>query len=245
MVLPAGQPYQNFGVPGVGSQQQCPQQTTTYFLRVQFNDGSVQQPQIIISVNPAGGDSPVITQFTVDPTQISAGQCVTARWQVTGNVTRVAILTNGQVRWDGAPATGNWQDCPQSPGEVNYTLQAFGADGVAVQTSRQVSVGGAGSSAPVIYSFAADQTTVKAGTPVTLRWDAGGGATNVMIERDYINRTNLTINGSVLNGYTLDTPVQAGADRRQRAGRLPLDRDECRRSSGAIRRRGYCNAVSI
>ena len=137
-------------VPGVSSQQQCPQQTTTYYLRVQFNDGSVQQPSITITVNPPSGQGPVITQFTVDPTEISVGQCVNVQWQVTGNVARVAILTNGQVRWDGAPASGNWQDCPQSPGVVNYAIQAFASDGVAVQTSRDVSVASSGSAAPVI-----------------------------------------------------------------------------------------------
>jgi polar amino acid transport system substrate-binding protein len=199
-----GQPWQNNGVPGVSSQQQCPQQTTTYFLRVQFNDGSVQQPQITITVNPAGGDSPVITQFTVNPTQIAAGQCVNVQWQVTGNVVRVAILTNGQVRWDGAPATGNWQDCPQTPGVVNYAIQAFASDSVAVQTSRDVSVAGSGSTAPVINSFTVDQQSVPFGELVTLRWDVGGGATRVSLERNYRTATPLSINGSVLNGYTFD-----------------------------------------
>jgi hypothetical protein len=123
----------------------------------------------------------------------------------------VAILSNGQVRWDGAPATGQWQDCPQSPGVVNYAIQAFGANGQMAQTSRDVSVASAGTSAPVILSFTVDNSTVKAGAPVTLRWDVGGGASNVAIERDYIVRQNLTINGSVLNGYTYDTPVAAGS----------------------------------
>jgi polar amino acid transport system substrate-binding protein len=201
--FPAGQPYQNYGVPGVSSQQQCPQQTTTYYLRVQFNDGSVQQPSIVITVNPVAG-GPVISQFTVDPSQISAGQCVTARWQVTGNVVRVAILSNGQVRWDGAPATGNWNDCPQSPGVVNYAIQAFASDGTAVQTSRDVSVSPAGAAPPVINSFTADEQTVAFGNLITLRWDVGGGATKVQINRNYRESVPLSINSSVLNGYTYD-----------------------------------------
>jgi hypothetical protein len=123
---------------------------------------------------------------------------------VTGNVARVAILTNGQVRWDGAPATGNWQDCPQSPGVVSYAIQAFGSDGVAVQTSRDVSVASSGSSAPVINSFTVDQQTVAFGELITLRWDVGGGASRVELNRNYGVSTPLSINGSVLNGYTYD-----------------------------------------
>jgi hypothetical protein len=206
--FPAGAAWQNYGVPGVGSQQECPQQNTTYFLRVQFNDGSVQQPSITISVNqpPAGG--PVIQQFTVNPPQITAGQCVQVSWVVGGDVARVAILTNGTVRWDGAPATGNWQDCPQAPGVVTYAIQAFGSSGQMVQTSRDVSVGSTGPQPPVINSFTADNYTVDYGGTVTIRWDVGGGATRIEINRNFGTVTPLPVDGNVLNGYLYDDTRQ-------------------------------------
>jgi heat shock protein HslJ len=50
-VYPVGQPYSQFPVTGQGSQQVCPQQTTTYEMRVLLRDNSVQTQQIAIQVN--------------------------------------------------------------------------------------------------------------------------------------------------------------------------------------------------
>lgn len=50
-VYPVGQPYSQFPVTGQGSQQVCPQRTTTYEMRVLLRDGSVQTQQITIQVN--------------------------------------------------------------------------------------------------------------------------------------------------------------------------------------------------
>lgn len=51
-VYPLGQPYTQYPVPGNGTQQVCPQTTTTYEMRVQLTDGSVQFRQVTIQVNP-------------------------------------------------------------------------------------------------------------------------------------------------------------------------------------------------
>ena len=52
-VYPVGQPYAQFPVTGQGSQQVCPQQTTTYEMRVLLRDGTVHMQQITIQVqNP-------------------------------------------------------------------------------------------------------------------------------------------------------------------------------------------------
>jgi heat shock protein HslJ/uncharacterized protein YraI len=50
-VYPVGQPYSQFPATGQGSQQVCPQQTTTYEMRVLLRDGSVTTQQITIQVN--------------------------------------------------------------------------------------------------------------------------------------------------------------------------------------------------
>ena len=61
-----GQNWQNNGVAGVGSRQECPQQTTTYFLRVQMRDGTVQTREQTVAVTPVVG-APVISQFSASP----------------------------------------------------------------------------------------------------------------------------------------------------------------------------------
>jgi ABC-type amino acid transport substrate-binding protein len=145
--FPQGQPWQNFGVPGVSSQVQCPQQTTTYFLRVQFNDGSVQQPQITISVAPASNTGIVINAFTA---YLESNGCVLLQWQITGGpVTRVALLRGAQPVWDGAPISGNFSDCQPGAGLVTYTLQAFNGSGQVTQATQTIQVGGPGFPTPI------------------------------------------------------------------------------------------------
>ncbi|BCX03740.1 MAG: hypothetical protein KatS3mg053_1678 [Candidatus Roseilinea sp.] len=200
--FPQDQPWQNYGVPGVSSQQACPQQTTTYFLRVQFNDGTVRQQQITITVNPAVS-GPVIERFTADPAQITLGQTVNIQWQVSGGVTRIAILRNGAAVWDGAPTTGSYNDVPQSAGSVTYAIQAFDAGGQAVQTSRTVIVGDPGSQPPVINAFRVEPALVRPGSCVLISWDAGGGTTLVRIYRNYVTETELAIDGTKVQGSGL------------------------------------------
>lgn len=200
--FPQDQPWQNYGVPGVSSQQACPQQTTTYFLRVQFNDGTVRQQQITITVNPAIS-GPVIERFTADPAQITLGQTVNIQWQVSGGVTRIAILRNGAAIWDGAPTTGSYNDVPQSAGSVTYAIQAFDAGGQAVQTSRTVIVGNPGAQPPVINAFRVEPALVTPGSCVLISWDAGGGTTLVRIYRNYITETELAIDGTKVQGSGL------------------------------------------
>lgn len=50
-VFPQGQNFSDFPVTGQGSQQVCPEQTTTYQMRVQLVDGSVELRSITITVN--------------------------------------------------------------------------------------------------------------------------------------------------------------------------------------------------
>jgi ABC-type amino acid transport substrate-binding protein len=130
---PSGQPYQNYGVPGVSSQQECPQQTTTYNLLVQFNNGQTTQRSITVNVTPVN-QAPVIVSFTANPNgNVPVGTCINFAWQVTGPTNRVALVRNGQAVYDGAPLNGTWQDCQAPLGYVQYTLQAFGPGGTVSQ----------------------------------------------------------------------------------------------------------------
>ena len=51
-VYPSGQNYKDYPVTGEGSRQVCPPVTTTYEMRVQMTDGSVQLAQVTINVGP-------------------------------------------------------------------------------------------------------------------------------------------------------------------------------------------------
>ena len=66
-VYPVGQSYAQFPVTGQGSQQVCPQQTTTYEMRVLLRDGTVQIQQITIQVmiptNPLANTGWVVTSL--------------------------------------------------------------------------------------------------------------------------------------------------------------------------------------
>jgi heat shock protein HslJ len=58
-VYPQGQPFQNHPQVGQGSQQVCPAVTTTYEMRVQMRDGSVQFRTVTVNVTPAAPQNPL------------------------------------------------------------------------------------------------------------------------------------------------------------------------------------------
>jgi hypothetical protein len=124
-----GEPWETHGVTGQDSQQVCPADTTAYALRIVHLDDSVAIRWITIKVEPASG-TPTVARFAIAPGQeIRAGQCVDIQWEVQGNVSRVTILRDDVALWDGAPVSGNMQDCPPGTGSVTYTLLSEGPGG--------------------------------------------------------------------------------------------------------------------
>jgi heat shock protein HslJ/uncharacterized protein YraI len=74
-VYPLGQPFTNFPVTGQGSQEVCPQQTTTYEMRVLLTDGTVQTQSITIQVitsNPLANTGWVAMSLYGNPTLTEA-----------------------------------------------------------------------------------------------------------------------------------------------------------------------------
>ena len=143
-----GQSWQDHGVAGEDSREECPPETITYYLRVVLRDNTVEVRQITIYVEPVVG-APVITRFTVDPPgQITLGQCVTVRWKVEGELDTVILTANNSVLWDPAPAVGNASHCPDRTGPVTYNLEAVGPGGTSRQ-SQTVSVVDAATATPV------------------------------------------------------------------------------------------------
>lgn len=221
---PQGEDWRNYGVTGQGTSTQCPSETTTYELRVLKPDGTFEVRQITIFVTPSV-TAPNIDRFTVEPAQISVGQCVTLRWEVSGNVGRVVISRDGTPLWDGAPVTGSMQDCPPGEGRRGYVIEATGSGGTSRRqrdvtvvvptlqptavppTPTPVIIPTATPAPPVITSFNVNPQQIQAGGCVSINWGTGGGTTYIRLLR----------NGSVImdnaphNGTIPDCLNAAGA----------------------------------
>ena len=209
-----GQDWSKNGVSGQGSRQECPSQTTTYYLRVVNQSGSVETRQITIQVQAT--DAPSIVQFTLDPGgQISAGGCLTIRWDVQGNVDRVNIIRNGNSVWENAPFRGSTQDCPPGTGNKEYLLEAIGPGGNSRATQNVSVVETAATATPiptsapqaVIDAFTVNPTQINVDQCVILAWSTSGGTSSVRVLRN----GGVVQDGANLSGSIQDCPGQAGA----------------------------------
>ena len=130
-----GQNMQEYGVAGQGSQTECPPQTTTYYLTVVYTNGTSETQAITINVAPAPVGAPVISLFTVTPSQIQPGQCVNVQWDVQGSVT--ADHDHARQRHPvgtARPCGARCRTARPAPARVGYTL---GGDGPGGQSQRQ------------------------------------------------------------------------------------------------------------
>jgi heat shock protein HslJ len=165
-------------------------------LRVVNNNGSVELRQIRITVEPATA-APIINYFNANPPSIQAGHCTELSWQVTGSVDRVDITRSGTVIWGSAPLSGRLQECLNTAGTIEYSLEASGPGGasrkvtyvtvaavVNTPTPTPVATSTPAPQPPVIYSFAVNPTQITVNECVTVTWNTGGGTTYVRIMRD-------------------------------------------------------------
>lgn len=211
-----GQRWEYNGVPPQGNRTVCPASTTTYYLRVVKADNTVETRQITVNVIPAP-DAPLIEQFATNPQQITLGQCVSLQWVVSGEVSRIRILANGGVLWDGAPLRGSLQNCPEASGTVNYTLEAGGAGGSSlaqqyvnvVTPATATPVPTLPPQSPIIDAFAVTPGQIAVGECVTVNWSTSGGTSRVNIRREGVP---LVSNGG-LNGSIQDCPTTVGTVR--------------------------------
>lgn len=114
------------GVGGHDSRSVCPQQTTTYLLRVVRTDGGVEEFPIVINVSgqaPAR-PGPSISRFTVDHNAVGSGQCVNFSWQ-TNNADGVNLYRSNNRIVSNGGREGSRRDCPPD-GNWDYRLEAFG-----------------------------------------------------------------------------------------------------------------------
>ncbi len=119
------------GVLPQGSQEVCPQQTTTYVLSAVLPDGSHTSTSLTIVVSAV--EPPQILRFTADPSdQVVLGQPVHLQWEVGGDVQQVQLLANDIPLDANAPIYGSWIHYPETLGTIKYTLKAQGPGGVSV-----------------------------------------------------------------------------------------------------------------
>lgn len=196
---PDGADFNRFPATGQGRSVECPAQTTTYNLRVQKMDGSVETKQITVFVQPSS-QKPQIDRFTVTPTGITGGQCVDIKWTVSGGATNVRIGRNEVILWNNAPLSGHTTDCPPI-GVATYYLEASGSGGssrvqqnVNVTTATAVPTGvptpvpptatSQSGTAPNIDIFSVVPTQIDLLQCVTMNWTVSGDPDLVEISRN-------------------------------------------------------------
>jgi polar amino acid transport system substrate-binding protein len=210
-----GERWQDHGVAGQGSQRECPPVNTTYDLRVVKRDNTVDIQKITIYVE-ASTEAPNISRFTVDPAnQITLGQCVTVRWTVEGSLDKVTLSFGGNALWEGAPAKGNTQHCPQAAGSTNYSLEATAPGGATSRAQHNINIVEAATATPaptaapeqpVIYTFSVAPNQIAEGDCVDINWSAGGGASYIRVLRDGA----AVVDNGPLTGHGTDCPAPAG-----------------------------------
>lgn len=184
------------GVGGHDSRTVCPAQTTTYVLRVIYNDQTTTDFPITISVNP---NSDYTLNFWADAYSIDAGQCTALRWDVR-NVQ--AVYLDGE----GVPGVSARDVCPG--GTTTYTLVVTKLDGG--QDSRQVTVEVRNAPPPAvewprIERFSVSANEIQRGQCVSFEW-----------RTDNADGVNLLRSGSLLlagagtNGSAQDCPDYGG-----------------------------------
>ena len=185
-----GQPWQLNGVAANDARVECPTASTTYTLRINQADGTLDLRPIRIEVTPAP-NAPSIVFFTATPSfQITAGQCVEVRWQVEGEVGNVRVARNDTTLWDGAPLNGTSRDCPPV-GEAVYTLDVSGPGGtaagrqnVSVLPAQATAVPPIGNTGPVVNFFSVTPGQIAPGQCVSVAWSVGGNVARVQILRN-------------------------------------------------------------
>jgi ABC-type amino acid transport substrate-binding protein len=135
-----GESWENHGVTGKEDRTVCPNQSTSYYLRVVYPNGSVQTFEVRINVDAPAASAPVINAFVVSPPgNVPMGTCLDISWDIQGSVNRVSLFYNDNVIWDYAPVRGHTNHCPPQPGSAGYKLQASGPGGTA-QAQQYVNV---------------------------------------------------------------------------------------------------------
>jgi hypothetical protein len=143
--------------------------------------------------------------FTVDRTNIQAGECVAFHWKVE-HVREVYFFTEGQ-RWEdhGVVGEGRRQECPSR--STNYSLRVVKQDG-SVET-RQIPIQVQPSAqTPQIVHFALQPSgRIVVGACVEVHWSVQGTVNHIRILRD----GRAIWDGAPVQGHMQDCPRRTGS----------------------------------
>lgn len=189
-----GQDWRNNPVSNPGARQVWPPHSSSYHLRVVFPRGAVTVREIPIEVIE-NETAPEIEHFLVNPpSQIALGSCATLEWQVTGDVSSVRILADGQTIWANAPSVSRMQHCPTATGSITYGVEATGPGGTSSRFQvldvlpatgpTPAATPTPGSPPPQITTFAVIPNAIEAGSCVNITWSVYGTADRITIQRD-------------------------------------------------------------
>lgn len=163
---------------------------------------------------PTAAPAPVVSAFSANPMQITAGQCINLAWSTSGSTDHVRLSRNGAVILDNGPVnSAGQQDCLDQAGAMTYVLEAFGGGQSAVAQA-QVDVNAPEQptptpqpQAPVINRFVVDRTNITFGECLNLSWDFGGDSLALV----QLFRNNEVIAGDIpLSGSQEDCPPTPG-----------------------------------
>jgi ABC-type amino acid transport substrate-binding protein/putative hemolysin len=136
-----GQSWQGHPATGKEDRQVCPAQSTTYYLRVVYTNGTDETLPLRINVEAPPPNLPVITRFDSSPQgQVLQGECLNLYWDVQGEVTRLALVRNGSPLIDYGPVSGSYDCDKPDPGSYTYELQAWGPGGGPVKRPLSITV---------------------------------------------------------------------------------------------------------
>jgi L-cystine transport system substrate-binding protein len=155
---------------------------------------------------PAPTQPPVPSiSFSVNTTQITAGQCVTFSWNVE-NVSAVYFYAQGQNMPDhGVAGQASQQECPAVT--TTYYLTVVYTDGTSQTQGITIYVSPAPVNAPVIALFAATPPQIQPGQCVSLQWDVQGSVQKITLARG----STLLWDGAPVRGSLQDCPPGTGS----------------------------------
>ena len=170
---------------------------TTIYVGIQ-----VQAPTPVPA--PTQTPSPTIS-FTVNQTNITAGQCVTFNWNVQ-NVKAVYFYPQGQDMQNyGVAGQGSSVQCPTQT--TTYNLTAIYPNGASETRSITIYVTPAPVGAPYINLFTVTPPQIQPGQCVNVQWDVAGSVSQITLTR---GSTSLW-NGAPVRGTLQDCPPGAGS----------------------------------
>ncbi|MCL4803731.1 MAG: transporter substrate-binding domain-containing protein [Anaerolineae bacterium] len=148
---------------------------------------------------PTATPSPTIS-FTVDRSNIRAGECVTFSWTVT-NAGAVFFYAQGQpIDQNQVPPNDSRLECP--PVTTTYNLRVVLSNGATEIRSLRIDVQPS-TEAPLFNSFTVTPGgQIVVGQCVDVRWSVSGEVTNIRVARNDVTLWN----GAPLSGTSRDCP---------------------------------------